>query len=643
MVGMIKGGVPKTRKCTVLTLCEINLKTSKIKKEDISHLGPLLLGGRGVNHALILERTRKTTEPLDPDYPIAIGTGLLVGTEAPGAVRTNVASVNPLSGGIGSSSAGGGFACAMRRAGVDHLVIHGRSPDPACIVIENDTVTVANAKHLWGLSTGETVSQLRKEYGANIEVACIGPAGENRAYTACILFTGGRAAGRCGLGAVLGAKHVKCIVAKGTANITVANNPLFKSLKESAEEVAQSSDLLQLLSEYGTLAYGAVDVDATRVAPGHNYQMAEPAYRPRLSDFQKYRVSSTGPEGCPIPCGQAYEIKAGKFAGLSVQKCEGNSLEDFGFRVGLTSPEAILKAHAMCQEFGLDVDKASGTIAWALECYQRGLLDRNDTGGIDLAWGDASAVFELLDAMAHRRGFGDIIADGCRKAATQIGRNTQQYCMTIKGEELEEAIRPYKAWALGVVVSERAGGHTRGAPLTEFGDIPESIAEEVWGVGHASEAHRYDQKAKLVVYYEQLHAILDSLGLCYFMSNWMEPSLLGPQELAELTSAATGWECSSESLMRIGERIHTIGKLFNMAVGGFGRKDDYPPERLQNEPVDSGPCAGELLDRANWDELLDDYYRLHGWDTETGNVRDETLRDLRLEKFDSCLTHEEGV
>ena len=637
MVGMISEKLNIYRRCSDIRLAKIHLSEDTIDIERVSTLGPSVLGGRGLNHWLLLKELPRGTLPLSSDNIIAFGTGLLVGTDAPGAVRINVASKNPLGGGIASASAGGDFSRTMRLAGIDHLLLYGRAKEPVYILLDDGKIEIKSAKHLWGKTTKETISHLEEELGKEAQVACIGPAGEKRSLTACILFTGGRAVGRGGLGAVLGSKNVKAIVVKGTGKISVENNVEFGQAVEAATKKVISSELLQLLQVYGTVAYGAVEMAPTRVSPARNYQRAEPEYRPHLEDYRRYNVGTTGPEGCPMRCGQAYKINDGKYAGTYVEKCEGNSLEDFGFRLDISDPAAVIKAHELCQLYGLDVDKASGVIAWAFECYERGILTKDDTDGLELEWGNENAVITLIEKIGARSGFGDILADGCKQASLKVGKGSERYCIQIKGEELEEAIRPYKGWALGVVVSERAGGHTRGAPLTEFGDIPSELAQKIWGIENASDPTSYDGKAQLVAYYERFHAVLDSVGMCYFMSNWMEPSLLEPNDLAELITAATGWKVTSDSLMQIGERIHTLGKLFNQTYAGFGRAEDYPPERLMTEPVDSGPFAGELLDRKSWDKMLDEYYSLHEWDVETGHVTKEVLKKNGLDKLVSLL------
>jgi len=637
LVGMIGEKLNIYRRCSDIRSAKIHLSEGKIDIEKVSALGPSVLGGRGLNHWFLLKELPRGTLPLSSDNIIAFGTGLLVGTDAPGAVRTNVASKNSLGGGIGSSSAGGDFSRTMRLAGIDHLLLFGRAKEPVYVLLDDGKIEIKSAKHLWGKTTKETIAHLEGELGEEAKVACIGPAGEKLSLTACILFTSGRAVGRGGLGAVLGSKNVKAIVVKGTGSISVDNNVGFRQAVEAATEKVTSSELLQLLQVHGTVAYGAVEMAPTRVSPARNYQRAEPAYRPHLDDYKQYSAGSNGPKGCPTKCGQAYKIENGEYAGTYVEKCEGNSLEDFGFRLDISDPAAVIKAHELCQLYGLDVDKASGVIAWAFECYQRSILTKADTDGLELEWGNENVVIALIEKIGTRSGFGDILADGCRQASLRIGKGSERYCIQIKGEELEEAIRPYKGWALGVIVSERAGGHTRGAPLTEFGDIPGELAQEIWGIENASAPTSYEGKAKLVAYYERFHAVLDSLGMCYFMSNWMEPSLLGPDDLAVLVSAATGWKMSSDSLMQVGERIHTLGRIFNQIHAGFDRENDYPPDRLMTEPVDAGPFTGERLDREPWDKMLDEYYSLHKWDVETGRVTNEALTKNGLDELQGLL------
>lgn len=313
--------------------------------------------------------------------------------------------------------------------------------------------------------------------------------------------------------------------------------------------------------------------------------------------------------------------------------CEGleaNDLWNFGGRLAIDYAPAILKAHHLCNEYGLDQDNAAGSIAWAFECYQKGLISKEEADGLCLEWGDYEVVLELLRKMAYREGFGDLLAEGSKRASEMVGRGSE-FAVHVKGQDSMEPMRACKGWALGCAVSTRGGSHTRGANLIElYSELPKEVSERVWGISEVPDQYSYRDKAKLVVYYERLQAIVDSLGICLLCSNWGGPDQLDPEDLAELYSVAVGREVTGEDLMFIGERIHNVEKAFNVLHAGFGREDDYPPSRFMVEPIRSGPARGEVLDKAQFDRMLDQYYEIHGWDKGTGWQKKAQLEGLGL-------------
>ena len=259
-------------------------------------------------------------------------------------------------------------------------------------------------------------------------------------------------------------------------------------------------------------------------------------------------------------------------------------------------------------------------------------MTQKDTNGLRLEWGDYQVVAELLRKVAYREGLGDLLAEGSKRASQIVGKGSEGFAIHVKGQDSMEPMRTSKGWALGCGVSTRGGTHTRGAAFIEMTkDIPPEVCKKIWGV-QVEGPLSYENKAKLVVYYERLQAVLDSLGVCLFSSNYNGPDLLGPDDLAELYSAATGREVDMDEFMLMGERIHNIEKAFNVLHAGFSRRDDYPPQRLMEEPVKSGPMRGERLHREKWDQMLDEYYELHGWDKQTSWQTRRCLEDLGLKR-----------
>jgi len=626
------------RDCLNGKILRINLSTGKISKELALSYIKKFLGGRGVNHWLLLKEMKPKILPFDPESLLLFGTGTLVGTPAPGAIRLNIAGKSPLTGGIGSGSACGDFAPELRFAGYDHIIITGKARKPCYIWINDDQVQIRDASHLWGKSTWETETLIRKELADDsIQVATIGPAGENLVKFSCIIVSPARVVARCGLGALMGSKNLKAIAVKGTGKIKIKKKDKFNQIVKEILKKIQSSETLQRTKKYGTIKAFSPNLSTK------NYQDAyinpEDAKKLHYKEvFQdKYEKENYHCFNCPIKCGRIYEVTDGIYSGAKSRKLEANSFSDFASRLCIYYAPAIVKLHGLCDQYGLDIDSTSGVIAWAMECYQRGILSKKDVDGLELRWGNHQAAVKLIRKIAYREGIGDILAEGCKRASKVIGAHSNRYCIEIKGQEVEETIRPFKAWALGVVVSERGGGHTRGAPLTDLKGISPEMGEKMWGVPAASDPTVYNGKAKIVVYYERFHSVLDSLGVCYLISNWEDLVLPGPEDYASLLSIATGLDISSKNLMRVGEQIHIIGKAFNIIHANFCRKDDYPPIRLIEEPMKAGPFKGQRLEINKWDKMLDEYYELHHWDKETGWCTKESLKSLNLTEVEDVL------
>jgi len=295
----------------------------------------------------------------------------------------------------------------------------------------------------------------------------------------------------------------------------------------------------------------------------------------------------------------------------------------------LCDPEVILELHALCNDLGLDSDNCSGALAWAFECFQRGLITEQDTGGMRLEWGDEKVVFTLLGMMAHREGFGDLLAEGSLRAAQKLGKGTQRYAVHVKGQDLMESLWQRKSWALGVVVSARGGGHTRGAAIeSRLQTLTPAQCQALFGVPSLGPQSAYAHKERVVRFFERMEAVLDALGMCLFM-NGFTADMLTFQECADVLSIALDKKVTATDMLRYGERIHTLEKAFNVLHAGWTKADDFPPKRFIDEPI---RAAGELqyLDRKKWSGLLDAYYTLHGWDPQTGWPTKKTLEALNL-------------
>ncbi len=617
-------------------ILKVNLTTGQILTEPTWNYAQKFLGGRGVDNWLLYSEVKPWVGPLDPANRLIFGTGVLAGTLVPGACRHSVDAKSPMTGGVGSANSCGHFAAELKYAGYDHVVFSGRARSPIYLWIKDDQVKLMDASHIWGKTTGETSDLIREELGdGQIQIACIGPAGENLARSACVMTNRARASGRCGLGAVMGSKNLKAVAVRGSGAVEVAQPERFMELVDRAWKKIRASNATEQRRIWGTYKTPELYNERGHL-PVRNFQ--DEYLNPKIISKvtpeiykRDYEVRRLGYTSCPISCSHFYRVTDGPYAGLACEGIEINDLMNFVAKFEIDYAPAIINLHCLCNEYGLDQDNASGAISWAFECYQRGILTQKDTDGLELRWSDHKTVAELLRKIAYREGIGDLLAEGAKRASDIVGKGSEKFAIHVKGQDSVECMRGSgRSWALGCAVSTRGGAHTRGANLVEAMNVPPEICQKNWGVSKVEGPLSYQGKALLVTYYERLQAIVDSLGICLFCSNWSGPDLLGPDDMADLYSAATGEEITSDEIMLRGERIHNVEKAFNSLHAGFNRSDDFPPPRFMEEPVSSGPMKGELLTRSEWEKMLDEYYELHGWDKETGLQTLKCLEDLDL-------------
>jgi len=439
------------------------------------------------------------------------------------------------------------------------------------------------------------------------------------------------------VGAVFGSKKLKAVAVRGTRPVEVYNAKGFLCEVERCFQKIDQALGTSHLRNTGTHFFGTGGVDGLTPQTTRNFQDAfwpiEKSQRIREEVFkEKYQVRRTACFNCPIFCTHLYDVKReGPYAGPTCDNLHANSVRAFGSYLDIDDPAAIVKAHCLCSELGLNVDMAAMEIGWAFELYELGIIDTTDTGGLELVWGDHTAVIELLQRIAYRRGFGDLLANGVKRAAAMLGRGSERYAMHVKGAGLNESrLRTHKAWALGVAVSARGAGHLDGAALCE-GMVDPEVGEAIFGTRHAGERSTYEGKAKVVFWQEKSKAVIDMMGLCYYTGMWTDYDLLDPADYAVLFRMATGSSLSADELMYVGQRLHNVEKAFNTLHAGFTRDDDFLPARFYEEPIRSGPYAGEFLDRDQWCKMLDEYYALEGWDRDTGLQTEAGLKSMGLD------------
>ena len=584
----------------------------------------LVLGGRGLN-AHLLQASDPRTDPLHPDSPLLITTGLLTGTIAPGATRTHVGGRSPLTGLLGSSSTGGDLGYALRTNGLGGLIVRGRAEYPVYLLIEDGYATLRDASDLWGLDTRQTIDVLVERHGAPAPaVLVIGPAGESGARIACLLTRRGHAAGRTGMGALMGSKRLKAIVVVDGGR-RPPTTPGGRAAAARYIDMLRHSPHFAEIASFGTTASVAW-ADDQGVLATRNYR--SPRFEGVAAidglNMDKYVGSRHSCRGCPVGCKAKVSIADGPYAGLEGERPDFEPIVAWGSKVGVDDPAAVLFLHDLCNRLGLDSLSAGATVAFAIELFENGVLGPEDTGGLRLRWGEVEAMERLLREMAAGQGFGGTLAGGVRYAAKVIGRNAQAFAYHVKGLELT-AFDPRGAYAtaLGYAVSPRGGDYTAVYARHEF-EIEADHARKLYGDDRARDPRSPVGKPAMVVRSMVVSAALDSLGMCKIPALTLLNEYTLESE-AELASAVTGTQLSAEDLFAVGERTVDLERLFTMACGGLAMEDDLPVF-FRDRPLTEGPATGFTVDVR---PMLPEFYELSGWSPE-GLPTDVTLLRLGL-------------
>ncbi|KXA95871.1 hypothetical protein AKJ37_06525 [candidate division MSBL1 archaeon SCGC-AAA259I09] len=615
----------------------IDLTSKDISEEEIPEKDRKKhLGGRGLNWHYLYNNLTGCEDPLGPDNIFCVGAGFLTGMVGPAPSRTNVSAMSPLRGGVGDANIGGFFGAEMKYSGFDHLVIRGEAENPVYLYLNDSEVEIRNAEGVWGEDVHESQRKIREELSdRSVRSLTIGPAGENQVKFANVMTGLKNAAGRTGMGAVMGSKNLKAVAAKGGMDVEIAYPSRLMETFKDLNDQAVGTRWANTLSELGTpLLY---DVSNTIGFIGtRNWQyntMGERGEPLEAENLREFTVGKAGCHGCSVHCRHRVKIEEGKYEGTFAEGPEYTMMSTFGTFVDCNSWEFVIKGNAMCNKWGIDNLQLGGIVAWAFELYQRGYIDKGDTGGLELEWGDEDAVLELCKRIVHREGIGDILADSFKRAIGEFGEETAYYANEVKGlsnDNTDE--RGIPSFALGVGTATRGSDHLRSRPAIDLFELPGDFLENLYGGPVASDYMSYEGKPRMVWWHELLYNVVDSLGLCKFQTVFNSPTSPKFEEYTDLLKVATGLEFSKEELMEIGERNYTMERLFNIRCG-FGRENDYPHDRYFEEETDRGipSMEGKKLDMEKYDEMLDKYYELHGWDKD-GNPTEETLKKLDIEK-----------
>jgi aldehyde:ferredoxin oxidoreductase len=612
------------------TIVRVNLTDDTINRHPTEeHLARAFLGGRGLNVRRLWDELPAHTDGLSPENILVFGIGTLAGTIFPGGSRFNVTAMSPQTGILGDSNAGGFFGAELKFAGYDQVIIEGRADRPLYLSIKDDEVELRDARGLWGQDVWDTTLAIQGELGdRDVQVATIGQGAENGVRFAGVFVNLNRPAARTGMGTVMASKNLKSVAVRGTKLISVADMARFNEIIERLDEVIYNHPEYVIRCRLGTTklikALDSIGGLPTRHFQRGRFEHADAVSGEAIEDL--FKVKSKACFACTIPCSRFLVVDDPRFPGLRLEGPEYEPLAGFTARVGNGDLALALKCIDLANRYGVDAIALSEVISWAMECFERGLLSRDQADGLDLTWGNGDTILALIHKVAHREGFGDLLADGVRKAAERLGRGSEELAMEGKGLEVFQADpRSIKAYGLGNAVASRGADHLRSEPWFEFSNDPE---EGVRRFGVPETAFRLEHKGKglVVKHFEEMAAVTDSLGVCKNTYNNME--VLSWEETAELLRAATGWDMTGEEVQRIGERIVNLERLF-IAREGITRKDDTLPKRFLEEPMPqgSGPSTGAVLEL---ETMLDEYYRARGWDVEAGLPTRDKLQELGL-------------
>ncbi len=600
----------------------IDLSTKDVRVEQITDEDAhKYFLGSGYAAKLYAEEMYPEVEPLDPRAPIYIFNGIFTGTLAPTGCRSSWCGRSPLTGVWNEANMGGHFGAELRAAGVDGLVITGRAERPVYIYVHGGTAEIRDATSLWGMNTFDAYDGLLAGTDPKARAAVIGPAGENLVHYASVMQGGrdhSRAAGRGGVGALLGSKQVKAIVARGNERPTYADRDGFRAIvKELTSFIKEGS---KGMSMYGT-AGGVPATELTGDLPIRNWR--DGSWEAGAHDIsgqtlhETYWVKHTNCYACPIGCGKYIEIEDGPYAGVSGEGPEYETLAGFGAMLLIDDLAAVARANDLCNRLGLDTITTSSVVAFATEAFENGLISADEAEGVSLAWGEPEGMLKLVELIADRRGAGSYLADGVRSAAAHLGRGAEEYAIHVKGMEMAyHDPRAFHSMAANYATANRGACHLESlAYWAMYG-----VNAESW---HSEPYERFSNEGagRHTVAFQNYLSSYNPLGLCKFIVK----ANLGPDSLVRMLNAAIGWDLTKEELMLTGERIFNLKRLINNRLG-ITRADDVLPERLLAQPRPSGQAEGKLPDL---ELMLEEYYEARGW-LPDGKPSPEKLEALGL-------------
>jgi aldehyde:ferredoxin oxidoreductase len=602
----------------------VNLDTGKTQTQPLNmDVARKFIGGIGLGMHFWLDNTKKGVDPLSPENAIVLALGPISGTMFPTAGNGHAfISKSPETNLLGEAVSHGTFGAELKRAGYDAIILKGKAEKPVYLWIDDDSVQLLDAAHLKGKSPSETEDAIKDEIGDYyVRVAAIGLAGEKLSRIACIINEKTRAAGRTGLGAVMGSKNLKAIAVRGTRDITVAKPDEFMDMVKEFHE-RMKGPATRKYRTLGTVENVLIN-NTLHCMPTRNYTNAHFEDAEKVSGEainENYVAKIIACNSCPMRCEHETVIREGPYKG-TMARMEYESLWALGPYCGVNRLDAIIKAAELCNYYGMDAQSVGVTVGFAMDCHEKGILSHEELGGIDAHFGNAEALVQLVEKMGKREGIGNVLADGVKAAAAKIGKDSKKLAQHIKGLEVTGYdLRCLKTAALSFAVSFRGADHTRSS----------AYAVDMTGKVDRFKAER--GRGKIVKDLEDVYSLLDSFIVCKNAKGTFYKELA---DLAKLYTLVTGVEISTEELGTAAERINTLARLINLREG-LSRKDDSLPWKVMNEPIpDDGPAKGAVVTQDELELMLDDYYNVRGWTVE-GVPKKEKLKQLGIAEL-QCL------
>lgn len=624
------------------TILNVDLTRGKIEKTQLSpEFAEKYLGGIGFNAVRLFDLVSPNVDALSPDNVIIFGVGPLAGTLYPGSTRLTVTAKSPLTDAFGSANIGGFFGAELKYAGYDQIILSGKSEKPVYLWIDDDQVSLRDASDLWGTSTWEAGMRIKKELGdPEIQVLTIGQAGENLVRFANIQNPPRGAAGRVGMGAVMGSKNLKAIAARGTKAVKVARPDEFFNVCRESTRFGRTEPRYEALRGGGSPMW--LDFLAVMGATGaRNFRKTEFPNWTAISG-EKFRaggewtVRKRACFSCPVGCSGFFNIRSGEFE-YAFGRTPEFGLTMIGLFCDFTDIPAMLKMQTLFDEYGMDVLSGGGIFSWAMDCYSLGILSKEDCDGISLEWGNYAAIIELIPKIAKREGFGDILAEGEKRAPKKLGRGSEKFMYDVKGviPGIQDP-RISKLFGFAYRTANRGGDHLT-ANMTWIPDlVRDSDLEKKafgnlqvkWG-GTKKRDESMEGMGAMVKVCEDISAIINAAETCVRTGGSFE-------FIAKALSAATGIEFNVEKLLMTGDRIFNIEKAFNAREGLTRKDDDFSVPEKFAEPIPEGRYKGTVF--SDLSQRLDEYYRARGWDQTTALQTMAKLKELELDEVAQELT-----